>query len=150
MLHWLIRHLLAPIARAIYRPRVEGADHVPRTGAVILAANHRSAVDTAVIALVAPRDVAFLGKAEYFDGKGIKGRLMTAFIGGLGYVPVRRGNAAAGLAALGAAADVLAGGGAFAIYPEGTRSLDGRLHKGHTGVAHLALITGAPVVPVAL
>lgn len=150
VLHWLIRQLLAPAARAVYRPRVAGADDVPRTGAVILAANHRSAVDTAVIALTAPRDVAFLGEAEYFDGTGVKGRLVAGFLGGLGYVPVRRGNAAAGLAALDAAAEVLTAGGAFAIYPEGTRSLDGRLHKGHTGVASLALTTGAPVVPVAL
>lgn len=150
MLHLLIRRLLAPLARLLWRPDVRGAENVPATGPVILAANHRSAIDTAVIPIVAPRPVAFLGKAEYFTGKGVKARLLAAFLSALGYVPVERGNAAAGLAALGAARTVLDNGGAFGIYPEGTRSLDGRLHRGHTGVAALALATGAKVVPVAL
>lgn len=150
MLHLLIRRLLAPLARLLWRPDVRGAENVPATGPVILAANHRSAIDTAVIPLVAPRPVSFLGKAEYFTGKGVKARLLAAFLSALGYVPVERGNAAAGLAALGAARTVLEHGGAFGIYPEGTRSLDGRLHRGHTGVAALALATGAKVVPVAL
>ncbi|GLY68333.1 1-acyl-sn-glycerol-3-phosphate acyltransferase [Amycolatopsis taiwanensis] len=123
---------------------------MPLTGAVILAANHRAAVDTAVISLCTPRRVAFLGKAEYFTGKGLKGRFLASFLGALGYVPVERGNAAAGLSALEAARKVLVAGDAFAIYPEGTRSLDGRLHRGHTGVGALALATGAKVVPVAL
>jgi len=115
-----------------------------------LAANHRAAVDTAAIALTAGRPVSFLGKAEYFTGCGLRGRALAAFLRALGYVPVDRGNAKAGLAALHAARTVLDAGGAFAIYPEGTRSLDGRLHRGHTGVATLALDTGAVVVPVAL
>jgi 1-acyl-sn-glycerol-3-phosphate acyltransferase len=146
----LVRWILAPLARLLYRPIVEGADGVPRRGPVILAANHRAAVDTAVIALTAGRSVAFLGKAEYFRGRGIKGRALASFLRALGYVPVDRGNAKAGLAALHAGREVLEAGGAFAIYPEGTRSLDGRLHRGHTGVATLALDTGAVVVPVAL
>lgn len=149
-MHLLVRWLLAPLARLLYRPVVQGADHVPDTGPVIIAANHRAAVDTAVIALTAGRPVSFLGKAEYFVGRGPKGRALAAFLSALGYVPVDRGNAKAGLAALGAARGVLDAGGVFAIYPEGTRSLDGRLHRGHTGVAALALATGAPVVPVAL
>lgn len=150
MLHLLIRHVLAPFARLVYRPEVHGAEKVPLTGAVILAANHRAAVDTAVISLCSPRWVAFLGKAEYFTGKGLKGRFVAGFLRALGYVPVERGNAAAGLSALEAARKVLEAGHAFAIYPEGTRSLDGRLHRGHTGVGALALATGAKVVPVAL
>ncbi|RBM23229.1 1-acyl-sn-glycerol-3-phosphate acyltransferase [Prauserella sp. PE36] len=150
MLQLLIRRVLAPLTRLVYRPIVVDADKVPPTGPVILAANHRSAADTFVIPIVTPRPVAFLGKAEYFTGKGPKARLMAAFLSALGYVPVERGNAAAGLAALGAARRVLDDGGAFGIYPEGTRSLDGRLHRGHTGVGALALATGAPVVPVAL
>jgi 1-acyl-sn-glycerol-3-phosphate acyltransferase len=117
---------------------------------VIFASNHRAAVDTAVIPLVTPRPVAFLGKAEYFTGCGIKGKLLARFLTALGYVPVDRANAKAGLAALDAGRKVLEQGGAFGIYPEGTRSLDGRLHRGHTGVASLALSTGAVVVPVAL
>lgn len=112
--------------------------------------NHRAAVDTAFIPLVAPRKVAFLGKAEYFTGRGLRGRLMAAFLGALGYIPVDRANARAGLAALAAGREVLERGGAFGIYPEGTRSLDGKLHRGHTGVASLALSTGAVVVPVGL
>ncbi|OLT19967.1 acyl-phosphate glycerol 3-phosphate acyltransferase [Pseudonocardia sp. CNS-139] len=148
--HLLVRWLLAPLVRLIYRPIVHGAPNVPRNGRVILAANHRAAVDTAVIALTAGRPVAFLGKAEYFVGRGLKGRALASFLSALGYVPVDRGNAKAGLDALHAARQVLDADGAFAIYPEGTRSLDGRLHRGHTGVAALALGTGAPVVPVAL
>ena len=148
-MHLLVRWLLAPLVRFVYRPVVSGPD-VPRNGPVIIAANHRAAVDTAVIALTAGRPVSFLGKAEYFTGSGLRGRLLASFLSALGYVPVDRGNAKAGLAALLAARGILEADGAFAIYPEGTRSLDGRLHRGHTGVASLALGTGAPVVPVAL
>ncbi|WAL64889.1 lysophospholipid acyltransferase family protein [Amycolatopsis cynarae] len=150
MLHLLIRLVLAPLARFVYRPEVHGAEKVPRTGPVILAANHRAAVDTFVIPIATPRPVSFLGKAEYFTGRGLKARFVAAFLSALGYVPVERGNAMAGLAALEAARKVLDKGGVFGIYPEGTRSLDGRLHRGHTGVGALALATGAKVVPVAL
>lgn len=149
-MHLLVRWLLAPLARLLYRPDVHGADNVPRHGPVIIASNHRAAVDTAVIALTAGRPVSFLGKAEYFVGRSLKGRALAGFLSALGYVPVDRTNAKAGLAALHAARTVLEADGAFAIYPEGTRSLDGRLHRGHTGVATLALDTGAVVVPVAL
>lgn len=150
MLQPLIRGVLAPLARLVYRPDVRGLENVPSTGPVLFAPNHRSAIDTAVLALVSPRPVRFLGKAEYFTGAGLKGRFLAAFLSGLGYVPVERGNAMAGLAALQAARDVLEEGESFAIYPEGTRSLDGRLYRGHTGVGTLALDTGATVVPVAM
>jgi 1-acyl-sn-glycerol-3-phosphate acyltransferase len=145
-----VRFGLGPLVRAVYRPEVHGLGNVPADGPVLLAPNHRAALDTGVITFVTPRPVRFLGKAEYFTGKGPKGRLLAGFLGGLGYVPVERGNAQAGLAALEAARRVLDAGGVFAIYPEGTRSLDGRLYRGHTGVAALALATGAKVVPVAL
>ncbi|MEQ3552173.1 lysophospholipid acyltransferase family protein [Pseudonocardia nematodicida] len=145
-----IRYVLAPLVRVLWRPRVLGADHIPHSGPVILAANHRAAVDTAFIPLVAPRPVAFLGKAEYFTGCGLRGRLAAGFLRALGYIPVDRGNVRAGLAALDAGRTVLSRGGVFGIYPEGTRSLDGMLHRGHTGVASLALSTGAVVVPVGL
>lgn len=145
----MIRGVLA-LLRIIYRPRVIGLRNLPRTGPVVLAANHRAELDTGVITAVARRRVRFLGKAEYFRGTGVKGRLMAAFLDGLGYIPVDRANARSGLAALEAGRAVLDAGGAFALYPEGTRSRDGRLHRGHTGVASLALTTGAPVVPVAL
>ena len=150
MIALLVRFVLGPLVRTIYRPKVDGVENVPTEGPVLLASNHRAALDTGVITFATPRQVKFLGKAEYFVGKGIKGRLMAGFLGGLGYVPVERGNAQAGLAALEAARKVLDAGGVFAIYPEGTRSLDGRLHRGHTGVAALALATGAKVVPVAM
>lgn len=150
MLTALIRWVLAPLARLVYRPTVIGAANVPLDGPVIIAANHLSAVDTGVIPLVTPRKVAFLSKEEYFNQRGIKGRFVAAFLSALGYVPVDRENAHAALAALTAARNVLDADGAFGIYPEGTRSLDGRLHRGHTGVAQLALSTGAPVVPVGL
>lgn len=146
--HLLVRYVLGPLVRLLWRPRILG--RVPRTGPVIIAANHRAAVDTAVIALTAGRRVSFLGKAEYFTGPGLRGRVVAALLCALGYVPVQRGHAKAGLAALDAAHGVLDAGGAFAIYPEGTRSRDGRLHRGHTGVASLALVTGARVVPAAL
>jgi 1-acyl-sn-glycerol-3-phosphate acyltransferase len=150
LLPLLVRFVLGPLVRALFRPEIRGAENMPAEGPVILAPNHRAALDTGVITFTTMRQVKFLGKAEYFTGRGIKGRLMAGFLGGLGYVPVERGNAQAGLAALEAARRVLDAGGAFAIYPEGTRSLDGRLHRGHTGVAALALATGAKVVPVAL
>ncbi|MEV7552693.1 lysophospholipid acyltransferase family protein [Amycolatopsis sp. NPDC089917] len=150
MLPLLVRFVLGPLVRALYRPEIRGVENIPATGPVLLAPNHRAALDTGVITFTAMRQVKFLGKAEYFTGRGLKGKLMAGFLGGLGYVPVERGNAQAGLAALEAARKVLDAGGAFAIYPEGTRSLDGRLHRGHTGVAALALATGAKVVPVAL
>lgn len=150
VLHQFVRYVLAPTARLVYRPTVRGLDNVPAEGPVILAANHRAVLDTAVISLVVRRRVRFLGKAEYFTAGGLRGRLMAAAMDGLGYIPVERGNAHAGLAALNAGQQVLNAGGAFAIYPEGTRSLDGRLYRGHTGVAVLAFSTGAPVVPVAL
>lgn len=149
-MHLLVRLLLGPLARLLYRPRVRGGHHVPPSGPVILAANHLAAVDTAAIALTAGRSVTFLAKAEYFTGRGPRRRATAALLRALGYVPVDRADAKAGLDALAAARRVLDAGGAFGIYPEGTRSLDGRLHRGRTGVASLALATGAPVVPVAL
>ena len=150
MLYEVIRRTLAPAARLVYRPTVVGLANVPRGGAVILASNHLSFVDSVVIPLVARRQVAFLAKSEYFRGRGSRQRLVGALLGALGHVPVERGKGRASLVALDVATEVLTAGGAFGIYPEGTRSLDGRLHRGHTGVAQLTLTTGAPVVPVAL
>jgi 1-acyl-sn-glycerol-3-phosphate acyltransferase len=144
------RSVLSPLARLVYRPVVEGRKNVPRRGPVIIASNHLSFIDSVVIPLVAPRPVFFLAKAEYFTGTGLKGRLSRAFFTAIDAVPVERGTHRAAQASLDAALGVLAGGGAFGIYPEGTRSLDGRLYRGRTGVAWLALTSGAPVVPVAL
>jgi 1-acyl-sn-glycerol-3-phosphate acyltransferase len=145
MLAGITHQLVAPLARLVYRPVVEGRHHVPRRGPVILASNHLSFIDSMVIPLVAPRPVTFLAKAEYFDR-----RRTRWFFSALGAVPVRRGHHRAAQASLDAALRVLQDGGAFGIYPEGTRSLDGRLYRGRTGVGWLALTARAPVVPVAL
>jgi len=150
VLYEVIRRTIGPVGKLVYRPTVEGMANVPRRGAVILAGNHLSFIDSVVIPLVARRQVAFLAKSEYFRGGSPKQRLVGGLLGALGHVPVDRGKGRASLAALDVATDVLNKGGAFGIYPEGTRSLDGRLHRGHTGVAQLTLTTGAPVVPLAL
>ncbi|HAM26111.1 MAG TPA: 1-acyl-sn-glycerol-3-phosphate acyltransferase, partial [Microbacteriaceae bacterium] len=150
MLKRLSRIFLAPLARLIFRPRIIGRSNVPKTGAVILASNHLSFIDSVVITLVAPRSVSFLAKASYFTGAGFRGWLSRAFFTGVGAIPVERGAGTAAQHALDSGLEVLGRGEAFSIYPEGTRSLDGRLYKGRTGVAWLALTSGALVVPVAL
>ena len=127
-----------------------GREHLPAHGPVILASNHLSFIDSVVIRFAAPRRVTFLAKAEYFTGRGLRGRLVRWFFTAVGSVPVTRGRHRAARAALDTALEVLDGGNVFGIYPEGTRSLDGRLYRGRTGVAWLALTSGAPVVPVAL
>ncbi|WP_345752431.1 lysophospholipid acyltransferase family protein [Microbacterium rhizophilus] len=145
------RRALSPLARAIYRPRVEGKANIPPEGAVIFASNHLSFIDSIAIPVaIAPRPVRFLAKSSYFEGTGVKGWLSRTLFTAVGAVPVRRGAGQAALDALEQQRQILATGAAVALYPEGTRSLDGRLYKGRTGVAFLALQTGAPVVPVGL
>ena len=142
--------ILGPLLRLIFRPRVEGLHHVPETGPVILASNHLSFSDSIFTPLIVPRKVTFVAKAEYFTGKGIKGWLTKAFFAGTGCIPVDRSGGRAAQAALDTQLTVLRAGGVAGIYPEGTRSPDGRLYRGKTGVARLALESGAPVVPVAM
>ena len=145
MLYWVIKGILTPILRLLYRVRIEGRDGLPPRGAVILAANHRSFMDSLFLPLVIRRRVTFVAKAEYFDDK------KTAwFFRGVGQIPIRREGGSASERALASATEVLAAGGVFGIYPEGTRTRDGSLHRGHTGVARLALRTGAPIVPVGM
>ena len=150
MLYRVLHTVLPPALRAVWRPTVEGLDHVPRTGGVLLASNHLSFVDSVVIPAVAPRDVVFLAKAEYFTGTGVRGALQRAWFEGLGMIPVDRDDSRAAIESLGTALEVLRAGKAFGVYPEGTRSRDGRLYRGRTGVAQLALQSGAPIVPVGL
>jgi 1-acyl-sn-glycerol-3-phosphate acyltransferase len=150
VLHTVMKRVVAPTARLVYRPTVEGLENVPVDGPVIFAANHLSFVDSLVIPMVVNRRVSFLAKAEYFEGRGMRGALSRWFFDSMGHIPVRRGEGRAARDSLDTAAGVLARGGAFAIYPEGTRSLDGMLHRGRTGVARMALESGAPVVPVGL
>jgi 1-acyl-sn-glycerol-3-phosphate acyltransferase len=145
VLYWVIKAVFTPVLRLAYRVKVEGRENVPADGPVILAANHRSFLDSLFLPLVIKRRVTFVAKAEYFDSK------KTAwFFRGLGQIPIRREGGSASEGALMAATDVLERGGVFGIYPEGTRTRDGFTHRGHTGVARLALKTGAPVVPVGL
>ena len=150
MVKFLARVLLAPLFRLIFRPTVIGRRNVPKKGAVLIASNHLSFMDSVVITLVAPRSVSFLAKSDYFTGKGFKGWLSKAFFTGIGAIPVKRGAGHAAQDALDSGLEVLTRGDAFAIYPEGTRSRDGRLYKGRTGVAWLALSSEAVVIPVGL
>lgn len=150
MLYEMSHAVIPPLARAVWRPRITGLDHIPVVGPVILASNHLSFADSVVIPIVVPRRVAFLAKSDYFTGSGWKGALSRAWFTGLGMLPVDRDDPRAALASLDTAEHVLRGGGAFGIYPEGTRSRDGRLYRGRTGLAELVLRTGAPVVPVGL
>ena len=150
VLYGVSHRIVPPLLKAVWRPHVLGLEHVPRTGPLILASNHQSFVDSVVIPAVTPRPVSFLAKSDYFEGRGVKGRLMKEWFEAFGALPVDRDDSKAALASLDTALAVLAEGGAFGIYPEGTRSRDGRLYRGRTGVAQLALTSGAPIVPVGL
>lgn len=149
-LYYVGRWILAPIAKVIYRPRVVGRKNVPRHGKVILASNHLSFIDSILIPVTSPRRVQFLAKSHYFEGTGLKGRVSRAFFTAIGAVGVKRGAGQAAQEALEQSRRIIDSGSAFALYPEGTRSLDGRLYKGRTGIGWLALTTGATVVPVGL
>jgi 1-acyl-sn-glycerol-3-phosphate acyltransferase len=149
--YWLLKLVvLGPVLRLVFRPRVQGLENVPRSGPVILACNHLSFSDSIFTPLVVKRKVTFVAKAEYFTGKGIKGWLSRMFFVGAGTIPVDRSGGEAAQAALDTLLRVLREGNIAGIYPEGTRSPDGRLYRGKTGVARLALESGAVVVPVAL
>lgn len=150
MLYEVVHAVVPPVAKLYWRPRIEGLENLPRTGPVIVASNHLSFADSMVIPFFVPRKVVFLAKEDYFTGTGVKGALMRGWFEGIGMVPVDRDDTRAAIAALEIALDVLGRGDAFGIYPEGTRSRDGRLYRGRTGVGHLALTSGAPVVPVGL
>jgi len=139
---------VGPLLKLLWRPQVEGLEHVPPTGGVVLAGNHLSVADELLVGAVVPRHVAFWAKAEYFRGTGPWGRFVRWLLRALGAIPVERSGGAAARSALDAALPVLRGGGQVLVYPEGTRSPDGRLHRGRTGVARLALGAGVPVVPV--
>jgi 1-acyl-sn-glycerol-3-phosphate acyltransferase len=148
--YWAVKAVIGPLLRLIFRPWSEGTENVPREGAAILASNHLSFSDHFFGPLPLPRKVVFLAKAEYFTGRGVKGLLSKAFFRGVGQIPVDRSGGEASERALRTGLRVLAAGHLLGIYPEGTRTPDGRLFRGKTGVARLALEARAPVIPMAM
>jgi 1-acyl-sn-glycerol-3-phosphate acyltransferase len=150
-MYWLMKNvLLGPLLKLVFRPKAEGAEHIPATGGVVLASNHLAVADSFFVPLVVSRQVTFLAKREYFTGKGVKGRLKRWFFTGIGQVPIDRSSGAAAQAALDTGVRLLTEGAMLGIYPEGTRSPDGRLYKGKTGLARMVLQARVPVVPVAM
>ncbi|MDN3259250.1 lysophospholipid acyltransferase family protein [Streptomyces sp. CSDS2] len=151
MFYYVLKYvLLGPLLRLVFRPRIEGLERVPASGPAIIAGNHLSFSDHFLMPAVLKRRITFLAKAEYFTGPGLKGRLTAFFFRGAGQIPVDRSGKEAGQAAIREGLGVLRRGELLGIYPEGTRSHDGRLYKGKVGVAVLALTAGVPVVPCAM
>ncbi|GAB3550320.1 1-acyl-sn-glycerol-3-phosphate acyltransferase [Actinopolyspora lacussalsi subsp. righensis] len=149
MLYWVMKYvLLGPLMRLWCRPKIEGAHHVPESGGAILVSNHLAVADSFLMPLMLPRRVTFLAKREYFTGKGLTGALKRIFFSGVGQVPLDRSSGAAAQAALDTGIRLLREGQLLGLYPEGTRSPDGRLYKGKTGVARMALEADVPVIPV--
>jgi len=148
--YWLVKAVLSPLLRLFFRPTVKGAENLPVSGAAILAGNHTTFLDNLIIPLLVPRRVTFLAKSDYFTGRGVKGKLSKSFFSGVGMIPIDRSGGKASEAALATGMKVLTDGDLLGLYPEGTRSPDGRLYRGKTGVARMALEAGVPVVPVGL
>ena len=146
-MYWVIR----PLLQLLLHPHVEGRHRIPREGRLIIASNHLSVIDSFIIPLaVLPRRVTTLTKAEYFEGTGVKGAFARWFLTSMGYVPVRRGDGRAALGSLDQGVEIIETGRAFTLYPEGTRSEDGRLYRGKVGIGALVLSTGAPVLPLGI
>jgi 1-acyl-sn-glycerol-3-phosphate acyltransferase len=151
VLYWVMKHiLLGPLMKLFCRPEVEGAEHLPASGGAILVSNHLAVADSFFMPLKLPRRVTFLAKREYFTGKGLTGKLKKYFFSGVGQVPIDRSSGAAAQAALDTGVRLLREGKLLGLYPEGTRSPDGRLYKGKTGVARMALEADVPVIPIAM
>ena len=151
MFYWLMKYVIAgPILRGIFRPWVVGLENVPKDGPVILASNHLSFIDSIFLPIVVDRHVSFLAKSDYFTRKGLKGWATKVFMNATGQLPIDRSGGKASEASLNTGLDVLARGEMLGIYPEGTRSPDGKLYRGRTGVARMILEAGVPVVPVAM
>ncbi|MFC8181183.1 lysophospholipid acyltransferase family protein [Rhodococcus sp. NPDC057297] len=151
MWYWLFKYvLIGPLLVALGRPTIEGLENIPARGPMILASNHQAVLDSFYLPLKVQRRITFLAKSEYFTGHGLKGAFQKWFFTAVGQVPIDRTGADAAQDALNAGARVIGKGKLLGIYPEGTRSPDGRLYKGKTGMARLALQTGVQVVPVAM
>lgn len=151
LFYWFLKFLaIGPLLKLVFRPWAEGVENVPREGAAILASNHLSYSDWLFMPIAIPRRVTFVAKAEYFESPGLKGWLQKKFFAGSGQVPIDRTSGSAAAGAIKTQLRLLSEGDVCGIYPEGTRSHDGKLYRGRTGVARLALESGAPVVPVAV
>ena len=142
--------LMGPALRLLGRPTIVGAHHIPDAGPVILASNHLAVADSFFLPLMVRRRITFVAKSEYYTGHGCTGAFLRWFYSATGQVPIGRGGGGAGDAALRAAEAILVRGEIWGIYPEGTRPVDGRIHRGKTGVMRVAFATGAPVVPVVM
>jgi 1-acyl-sn-glycerol-3-phosphate acyltransferase len=149
-LYWVVKAVLGPFLRTFWRPWVEGLDHVPDSGPAILASNHLSFLDSIFLPLVVPRRVTYLAKSDYFTESGVKGWFKRHFFRGVGQVPIDRSGGEASDAALRSGVRVLEHGRLLGIYPEGTRSPDGRLYRGKIGVAKMAVEASVPVIPIAM
>ncbi len=151
MLYWFLKYVVVgPWLRVLFRPWVEGAEHVPEEGAAILASNHLSFSDSFFLPLVVPRPITFLAKSDYFTGPGVKGFFTKMFFAGVGQVPVDRSGGRASEAALRTGLRILGEGSLLGIYPEGTRSPNGTLYRGKTGLARMAMEAKVPILPVAM
>lgn len=151
VLYWVLKWIVVgPWLRVLYRPWTQNMDVVPKQGSAILVSNHLSFSDSFFLPLVCPRPITFLAKAEYFTGKGIKGLFSKMFFTGVGQVPIDRTSGRAAEAAINTGIRILKQGDLLGIYPEGTRTADGRLYRGKTGMARMALESGSPVIPVAM
>jgi 1-acyl-sn-glycerol-3-phosphate acyltransferase len=151
MFYWFMKNLVAgPILKTVFRPWATGLDNIPKTGGVILASNHLSFVDSVFLPLIIERRISFLAKSDYFTGKGLKGWISRSFFKGTGMLPIDRSGGKASEASLNTGLRVLAQGDVLGIYPEGTRSPDGKMYRGRTGVARMILEGHVPVVPVAM
>ncbi|SCL38723.1 1-acyl-sn-glycerol-3-phosphate acyltransferase [Micromonospora rhizosphaerae] len=150
LLYTIGKLIVGPTLRLAFRPHVEGLEHIPETGGAIFAGNHLSVADELFLGTVVPRHLAFWAKSEYFTGAGLKGRFSKFVLTGLGAIPVERAGGRAALSAFDAAIPALKAGDLVAVYPEGTRSPDGRLYRGRTGAARLAVAAGVPIIPVGM
>ena len=151
MFYWLMKHwVIGPLLTTVFRPWVKGLENIPRSGPAIVVSNHLSLVDSLFLPMMVDRQMAFLAKSDYFTGKGLKGWLIRFFMTSSGQLPIDRSGGKASEASLNAGLAVLAEGKVLAIYPEGTRSPDGRLYRGRTGVARMVLEAGVPVIPTVM
>lgn len=150
MLYWVMKVILTPILGVFFRPTIEGLENIPADGAAILAPSHMAFCDSVFLPLKVPRRVTFLAKSEYFTGTGLRGLLNRVFFSGIGMVPIDRSSGSSAKAALETGVRILGEGKLLGVYPEGTRSPDGRLYRGKTGVARMALDARVPVIPVVM